>query len=55
MILPTALLIGALGYFFYSSKKEISLDDNSLLENSKENDDLYDDLEDLFFKLLKNT
>ena len=48
MILPTALLLGALGYFFYTSKKEPSLDDDSSLENPKENDDLYKDLKDLF-------
>ena len=48
MILPTTLLFGALGYLFYSSKKEISLVDDPSLENSKENDDLYKDLEDLF-------
>ena len=47
MILPTTLLFGALGYLFYTSKKELSLDDVPL-ENSKENDDLYKDLEDLF-------
>ena len=48
MILPTTLLFGALGYLFYTSKKELSLDDDSSLENSKENDDLYKDLKDLF-------
>ena len=48
MILPTTLLIGALGYLFYTSKKEVSLDDNASSENSKENDELYKDLEDLF-------
>ena len=48
MILPTALLLGTLGYLFYTSKKELSLDHNDLLENPKENDDLYKDLEDLF-------
>ena len=48
MILPTTLLFGALGYFFYTSKKELSLDDDSSIENSKDNDDLYKDLEDLF-------
>jgi len=48
MILPTTLLFGALGYLFYTSKKELSLDDDSPLENSKDNDDLYKDLEDLF-------
>ena len=48
MILPTALLLGALGYLFYTSKKELTLDRNELIENQKENDDLYKDLEDLF-------
>ena len=48
MILPTALLLGALGYLFYTSKKEPSLDDDSSLENPKENDDMYKDFEDLF-------
>ena len=47
MILPTTLLFGALGYLFYTSKKELSIDD-SQLENSKEKDDLHKDLEDLF-------
>jgi len=48
MILPTTLILGFLGYLFYSSKKELSLDDLDLVENQKENDDLYKDLEDLF-------
>jgi len=48
MILPTTLLLGVLGYLFYSSKRELSLDQHDLLENQKENDDLYKDLEDLF-------
>ena len=48
MILPTTLLLGVLGYLFYTSKKDLSLDDYDHLENSKENDDLYKDLEDLF-------
>ena len=48
MILPTTLLLGALGYLFYTSKKEISPYHNELIENQKENDDLYKDLEDLF-------
>ena len=48
MIFPTALLLGALGYLFYTSKKELSLDHHDYLENQKENDDLYKDLEDLF-------
>jgi len=48
MILPATLLLGALGYLFYTSKKELSLDRNYDTENQKENDDLYKDLEDLF-------
>ena len=48
MILSTTILLGALGYLFYSSKKEISLDHQDTLENKKQNDDLYKDLEDLF-------
>ena len=48
MILPTTLLLGALGYLFYTTKKELSLDDLDPKENQKENDDLYKDLEDLF-------
>ena len=48
MILPTTLLFGALGYLIYTSKKELSLDYDAHLENSKEIDDLYKDLEDLF-------
>ena len=48
MILPTSLLLGALGYLFYNAKKELSLDQHDFIENQKENDDLYKDLEDLF-------
>ena len=48
MILPTTLLLGALGYLFYTSKKELSIDHIDSIENQKENDDLYNDLEDLF-------
>ena len=48
MILPTTLLLGALGYLFYTSKKELSLEHNDPIENQKENDDLYKNLEDLF-------
>ena len=48
MILPTTLLLGALGYLFYTSKKELLLDHYDTRENQKENDDLYKDLEDLF-------
>ncbi len=48
MILPTTLFFGALGYIFYTSKKELSVDNNDPIENSKEDDELYKDLEDLF-------
>ena len=48
MILPTTLLLGALGYLFYNSKKELAIDNDKTSENQKENDDLYKDLEDLF-------
>ena len=48
MILPTTLLLGALGYLFYISKKELLVDHNNSKENQKENNDLYKDLEDLF-------
>ena len=48
MILPTTLLLGALGYLFYTTKKELSLDRYDHLENQEENDDLYKDLKDLF-------
>ena len=39
MILPTTLLFGAIGYLFYTSKKELSIDHHHLIENQKENDD----------------
>ena len=48
MILPTTLLLGALGYLFYTSKKELSIDKHDPIENQKETDDLYKDLKDLF-------
>ena len=48
MILPTTLLLGALGYLFYTSKRELSLDHHDLIENKKGSDDLYKDLEDIF-------
>ena len=48
MILSTTLFLGALGYLFYSSKKEFSLDHHAPTDYKKENDDLYKDLEDLF-------
>ena len=48
MILPTTLLLGALAYLFYASKKELSIDHLEPIKNQKDNDDLYKDLEDLF-------
>ena len=48
MILPTTLLLGALGYLFYTSKKELSIDSREPMENQKESDESYKDLEDLF-------
>ena len=48
MILSTTLLLGALGYLFYTSKKEISLDQHDPIDKQKETDDLYKDLKDLF-------
>ncbi len=41
-------MFGALGYLIYVSKKDLSLDEGYTLEISKENDDLYKGLEDLF-------
>jgi len=35
MILPTTLLLGALGYLFYTSKKELSLDQHELMKTKK--------------------
>tara|TARA_B100000886_G_scaffold167588_1_gene114574 strand:+ start:201 stop:350 length:150 start_codon:yes stop_codon:yes gene_type:complete len=48
MILPTTLFLGALGYLFYASKKEHSLEHYDSKEKQKDNEDLYKDLEDLF-------
>ena len=47
MILPTTLLLGTLGCLLYTSKKELSIDHDDLIQKHKE-DDLYKDLEDLF-------
>ena len=51
MIIPFTLLLGAVGYFYYKSKEEVSLiEDNPLDTNNEiiEDDYLYRDLEDLF-------
>ncbi len=48
MILPTTFLLVTLGYLFYTSKKELSVDYPEPMKKQKEIDDLYKDLEDLF-------
>ena len=51
MIIPFTLLIGAIGYLYYKSKDEVSLIEVKKLDSNsdqKDQDDLYNDLEDLF-------
>jgi len=48
MIISFTLFFGALGYIFYMSKEEVSLIDEISTEKTKEDEDLYKDLEDLF-------
>ena len=50
MIVPFTLLFGALGYLYYKSKDEIILIERDDLDiiRQKQDDDLYNDLEDLF-------
>ena len=51
MIIPFTLLLGAVGYFYYKSKEEVSLLNDHQLDipdEQIEDDDLYRDLEDLF-------
>ena len=51
MIIPFTLLIGAIGYLYYKSKDEVSLMEVEKLDSDsdqKDQDDLYNDLEDLF-------
>ena len=50
MIIPITLFFGAIGYLCYKSKDELSLIENELEISieQKEDDDLYDNLEDLF-------
>ena len=51
MIIPFTLLLGAVGYFYYKSKEEVTLIENNQLDKTNkqiEGDDLYSDLEDLF-------
>ncbi len=51
MIIPFTLLFGAIGYLYYKSKDEVSLIEVEKLDSlsdQKDQDDLYQDLEDLF-------
>ena len=51
MIIPFTLLFGALGYLYYNSKDEISSVEIEKLDSPSsqiDQDDLYQDLEDLF-------
>ena len=51
MIIPFTLLFGAIGYFYYKSKDEVSLIEVEKLDspsNQLDYDDLFKDLEDLF-------
>ena len=54
MIIPFTLLFGAVGYFFYRSKEEVSLLEGGQLDSQIEEieeieeDDLYKELGDLF-------
>ena len=51
MIVPFTLLLGAVGYFYYKSKEEVTLIEDYQLDRPNEqieDDDLYRDLEDLF-------
>ena len=51
MVIPFTLLLGAVGYFYYKSKEEVSFVEDDQLDTHNEeiqDDDLYRDLEDLF-------
>ena len=51
MIIPFTLLFGAIGYLYYKSKDEVLLVEVEKLDspsNKLDQDDLYEDLEDLF-------
>ena len=51
MIIPATILLGAVGYLYYNSKKEVYLIEEDKLYSQGEQieeDDLYKDLEDLF-------
>ena len=50
MIIPFTILFGAIGYLYYKSKDEVSLEVEKLdsPSNQLDQDDLYKDLEDQF-------
>ena len=51
MIIPFTLLFGAVGYLYYKSKDEVYLKEDKFLDSTNvqiHEDDLYNDLEDLF-------
>ena len=51
MIIPFTLLFGAIGYFYYKSKDDVSLVEVEKGDSQRDqidHDDLYKDLEDLF-------
>ena len=50
MFIPITLLFGAIGYLYCKSKNEVSLieDELEISIEKKDEDDLYDYLEDLF-------
>ena len=51
MIIPITILLGAVGYVYYKSKKEVSLIEDIQLDKPNErieDNELYKDLEDLF-------
>ena len=48
MMFPVTIILGALGYLFYKTKKEVALVDDLTLDESGDEDYLYKDIEDLF-------
>ena len=51
MIIPFIILFGAVGYFYYNSKEEVTLIEGNQLDKTNEkieDDDLFNNLEDLF-------
>ena len=52
MVLPFSILFGLLGYLVYRSKDEVTLIEKETIvstnEQIRENDNIYDELDDLF-------